>query len=203
VHLGVEATVEMIPAEAPDAVIVATGAVPRRPDVPGVDLPGVATVEDILLGSVPGGPRCLVLDGTGHVQAGLAADLLARQGHTVTVAAPYHTVCDNVEPSTKEPLLERLYQGNVTLVPDAILTAIEQDETAGGFRSWFANEYSGRRFAIDGVDTVVLAYGGRAVNDLYARLKGRVPELRLVGDAMAPRSLHDALLEGTRAARQL
>ena len=49
----------------------------------------------------------------------------------------------------------------------------------------------------------VLAYGGRAVDGLHAALKGKVPELTLVGDALAPRLLHDALLEGTRAARRL
>ena len=52
-------------------------------------------------------------------------------------------------------------------------------------------------------EAVVLAYGARAVDGLFAALKGRVPELILVGDAMAPRLLHDALLEGTRAARRL
>jgi hypothetical protein len=30
-----------------------------------------------------------------------------------------------------------------------------------------------------------------------------VPEILLVGDAMAPRLLHDAVLEGTRAARRI
>jgi hypothetical protein len=50
---------------------------------------------------------------------------------------------------------------------------------------------------------VVRAYGGRAVDGLYAALKDRVSEVLLVGDAMAPRLLHDALLEGTRAARRL
>ena len=40
VRLGTEATVERVLADRPDAVIVATGAVPRRPDVPGADLPG-------------------------------------------------------------------------------------------------------------------------------------------------------------------
>jgi len=39
--------------------------------------------------------------------------------------------------------------------------------------------------------------------DRFAALQGRVPEVVLVGDAMAPRLLHDALLEGTRAARRL
>jgi hypothetical protein len=41
------------------------------------------------------------------------------------------------------------------------------------------------------------------VDGLHAALMGKVPALVLVGDALAPRLLHDALLEGTRAARQL
>ena len=53
------------------------------------------------------------------------------------------------------------------------------------------------------VDTVVLAYGARAVDGLFTALEGRVHDVVLVGDAMAPRLLHDALLEGTRAARRL
>ena len=65
------------------------------------------------------------------------------------------------------------------------------------------NEYSERPVALDGVDTVVLAYGARAVDGLHGALKGRVPEVVLVGDALAPRLLHDALLEGTRATRRL
>ncbi len=203
VHLATEATVPTIIAEAPDAVIVATGATPRRPDLPGAELPGVATVEDVLLAPALAGARCLVVDATGRIQAGLAADLLAQQGREVTLVTPYHTVCDNTEPSTKEPLLERLYQANVTMVPDAILTGIERADPGGRLRAWLRNEYSDRRWSVDGFDTIVLAYGGRAVDHLYRALKGRVPALTLVGDAMAPRLLHDALLEGTRAARRL
>jgi len=203
VRLGTAATVDTVLAERPDAVIVATGAAPRRPELPGIDLPGVATVEDVLLGTVVGGARCVVVDATGRIQAGLAADFLARQGREVTVVTPYHTVCDNTEPSTKEPLLERLYRGNVAMVPDTSLTGIERDDVAGALTVRLKNDYSGRPGAIERVDTVVLAYGGRAVDGLYRALKGSVPQLLLVGDAMAPRLLHDAVLEGTRAARQI
>jgi len=92
---------------------------------------------------------------------------------------------------------------NVTMVPDAVLTGIEPDGDAGPLRVWLHNEDSGRRWVLAELDTVVLASGGRAVDHLYRALKGRVPELCLVGDAMASRSLHDALLEETRAARRL
>jgi N,N-dimethylglycine/sarcosine dehydrogenase len=202
VRLGTEATVERILADRPDAVIVATGAVPRRPAVPGADIPGVVTVEDILSGAVVAGPRVVVVDGTGRVQAGLAADFVAVQGRKVTVLTAYHTVCDNTEGSTKEPLFERLYQRDVTMVVDTALARIEADGR-GKLTVRAVNEYSDRPLALDGVDTVVLAYGARAVDGLYGALKGRVPEIVLVGDALAPRLLHDALLEGTRAARQL
>jgi 2,4-dienoyl-CoA reductase-like NADH-dependent reductase (Old Yellow Enzyme family) len=203
VRLGVAATVERVLADRPDAVIVATGAVPRRPEAPGVELPGVVTVEELLLGvATPAGARCLVADGTGRIQAGLAADLLAREGRAVTVVTPYHTVCDNTEPSTREPLYERLYRAGVTLVPDTMLAGIE---AAGGgrLRVHCRSEYSERAWTIEDLDTVVLAWGARAVDGLYHALEGRVAERHLVGDALAPRLLHDALLEGTRAGRRV
>jgi 2,4-dienoyl-CoA reductase-like NADH-dependent reductase (Old Yellow Enzyme family)/thioredoxin reductase len=202
VRLQTEATVERVLADRPDAVVVATGAIPRRPEVPGSSLLGVATVEDILSGAVVAGARVVVVDGTGRIQAGLAADYLALEGRTVTLLTPHHTACDDTEGSTKEPLLERLYARSVGMIVDTALAAIEVDG-AGRLRVRAVNEYSGRETTLDDVDTVVVAYGARAVDALYPALEGRVPEVLLVGDAMAPRLLHDALLEGTRAARRL
>jgi NADPH-dependent 2,4-dienoyl-CoA reductase/sulfur reductase-like enzyme len=202
VRLGIEATAERVLADRPDAVVVATGAVPRRPAVPGANLPGVVTVEDVLSGAAVAGPRVLVVDGTGRIQAGLAADFLATQGRSVTVVTAYHTVCDNTEGSTKEPLYERLYRRDVTMIVDTTLVGIEADG-AGRLHVLARNEYSERAVGLDPVDTVVLAYGARAVDGLAQALRGQVADVLLVGDAMAPRLLHDALLEGTRAARRL
>ena len=44
--------------------------------------------------------------------------------------------------------------------------------------------------------------GGQAVIDLAAELKGRVKELYNVGDSYAPRSLHHAINEAHKYARQ-
>ena len=46
-----------------------------------------------------------------------------------------------------------------------------------------------------------MALGGVAQDGLYRELEGKVPELKLVGDAYSPRRIHDAILDGTRAAR--
>ena len=63
------------------------------------------------------------------------------------------------------------------------------------------NLYSRAEETRKGVDTVVLAMGNRSVDDLYRALKDQAPELHLIGDAMAPRGVHHAILEGTRAGR--
>ncbi|MBI3977546.1 MAG: FAD-dependent oxidoreductase, partial [Chloroflexi bacterium] len=128
VHLGTEATVETVLAERPDAVVIATGAAPWVPELPGVELPGVCTVSDILQGSTSAGRRCVVVDNTGTVQAGLAADFLAKQGHEgreVIAVTPYHMLCEGMGASTKEPLYAELYAGNVVVTPDTDLKAIE------------------------------------------------------------------------------
>ena len=69
----------------------------------------------------------------------------------MTVLTPYHTVCDNTEGSTKEPLYERLYQRDVKMLVDTRLVGIEP-AAAGKLRVRAANEYSDRPLALDDVD---------------------------------------------------
>ncbi|HOL18188.1 MAG TPA: FAD-dependent oxidoreductase, partial [Bacillota bacterium] len=45
-------------------------------------------------------------------------------------------------------------------------------------------------------DTVVLAIGACSANELAGQLQGRVAELHLVGDAVKPRKLTEAIREG-------
>lgn len=62
--------------------------------------------------------------------------------------------------------------------------------------------YSGQGREI-AADLVVLALGGEARAELYEGLRAAAPglEVHRVGDAVAPRRLYDAILEGTRHGR--
>jgi hypothetical protein len=53
------------------------------------------------------------------------------------------------------------------------------------------------------VDAVVLANDNRAENALYRQLKGKVPELHMAGDCVAPRKLDIAIREGFMVGRSL
>jgi 2-enoate reductase len=51
--------------------------------------------------------------------------------------------------------------------------------------------------------TVVLACGLVPDDSLAARLRGRIPDVRLVGDALAPRRIMHATLDGARVGADL
>ena len=62
--------------------------------------------------------------------------------------------------------------------------------------------HGGSEVERDDVTALVYYYGCQAVNILAAELKGRVKELYNVGDSYAPRSLHHAINEAHKYARQ-
>ncbi len=56
---------------------------------------------------------------------------------------------------------------------------------------------------IEEVDSVVLALGGVANDSLYKALKGKVAELYVIGQALAPRKMLDSTLDGLRVGRMV
>ena len=95
------------------------------------------------------------------------------------------------------PLYTRLFSRGAVFTPCTELRAIE------GSTVVVANVFTGAERRIDGVDTVVLATGSRSTDALYRALRGHVPELYAAGDCVAPRGVHQAILDGTRAARAI
>ncbi len=196
-HLKTEATPELVLAQDPDAVVVATGSHPYIPAVPGVDAPHVVTDRDVLAGRAAVGGRVLVVDDV-HTQQGLStAELLLDQGCRVEVISRLFYPGQDIGITSIVPLYTRLFSKGAILTAHTELRAIE------GSTVIVANVYSGAERRIEGVDAVVLATGSRSSDDLYRALKGRVPELHAVGDCLAPRGVHHAILEGTRVARRL
>ena len=190
------ATADAVLALRPEAVIVATGATARIPDLPGVDLPHVTTTVDALLGRVTPGRRVVVVDEDGHYAAPTTADLLAGRGCQVTLISKYSMVGEDIDEGIRSDLYSRLFDQGVVLQPLTAAKAI----VPGGLLT--RHTFSGAETTIE-AHTVVLSFGGRANDSLYHELDGRVAELRLVGDAVSPRRIHDAMLDGTRAARAL
>lgn len=162
VQLGVETrlrtpvTEELLRCEEPDLVIVATGGVPFRPPISGIDRPHVVPAADVLTGAVPAGSDIVVVGG-GLVGAE-TADYAAQQGASVTILEMGPTVAGDGEPVPNQFLLRNLRQRRVRVYTEAVCTEIE--ELGVRFTQ------GGREHLIEHVNQVILAAGTRPVTEL-------------------------------------
>jgi mycofactocin system FadH/OYE family oxidoreductase 2 len=197
VRIGVEATVSLVMAEHPDAVVVATGSHSHVPPVPGSDGKHVVTDRDVLSGEARVGENVVLVDDVHTEQALSTAELLLEAGKRVEVISPLFYVGQDIGVTSIAPLYARLFTKGVVLTPCTELRAVE------GSTVVVVNVFSGAERRIESVDTVVLATGSRSTDALYRALKGHVPELHAAGDCVAPRGVHQAILDGTRVARAI
>ncbi|MDH7498286.1 MAG: FAD-dependent oxidoreductase, partial [Syntrophomonadaceae bacterium] len=120
VETGVEATVERVKDFQPDAVVVATGARPARPSLPGAGLPLVKDAWEVLAGKTEVGQRVVVVGGgaTGCE----VATFIARLGTADAEAVRFLLVNGAEPPETIRAL---------TLRGGIPVTVVEQEKTAG------------------------------------------------------------------------
>ena len=195
IHLNTEVTADMVKGHNPDAVIVATGSIPLIPDIPGIDGENVVNVWQVLNGEVKVGNNVVVIGDDDQMQSLSTADFLAEQGKKVEILCWGFFPGSKVEPATREMAYQRLLQKGVVLSPHTIVNEISGNTVITMDR--FTNE-EGR---IEGVDTVVVACGGREDNGLYYDLKDRVEEIYVIGDAGGVRKVHNATMDGATVGR--
>ena len=197
VHLNTEVTTEMVIEQNPDAVVIATGSVPFIPNIPGVDGENVVETRQVLNEEVSVGNNVVVIGGDGDIESLSVADFLAGQGKKVEVTCPDYYCGSTIEPCTQQAIYQRLFRSGVTLSPNT-----EVKEISGNTVIAY-NVFSREERRIEGVDTVVIAYGGQEDNALYYALKDKVKEIHIIGDAHGIRRVHDATREGAVAGRAL
>src|SRR6266702_3749684 len=198
VHLGVEVTAEMVLAQRPDSVVVATGAHTGYGllPIPGHDLPHVTDIRRILLGEQVEGGRVVIIDETSSHGVLSVAELLATQGHSVeVVTGDWYVGRDLVATHDIVPWMQRVMALGLLMTPHTTVRRIEAGQLIVIDR-FIAGE---RALA---ADVVVLGTYERPSQELYYALKGRVPHLFRAGDCVAPRRIEQAILEGRQVGEQ-
>ena len=102
VRRGTRATADDVVAAGADTVAIATGAGPRRPDIPGADAAHVLDIRDVLAGRVTAGHRVLVIAQDDHVAPLSVADFLAERR-----ARRLDRLCDPTAGTADGPLHHR------------------------------------------------------------------------------------------------
>lgn len=197
VKLGKSVTPEMVIPLNPDVVVVATGSEPDIPPIPGANKDTVVTVWEVFNREREIGEKVLVIaGGEGHQPPVSVAEFLADQGKQVEVVSTLSVVGADIETNTFKFLYKRLLVKGVVLTPFAGVKEILRGKVT------LYNVYTKAERNVS-VDTVVVATGGVAVNQLYSALKGKVKELYAVGDCIAPRKMNNAIYEGYHLGRSL
>ncbi len=189
VRLGTRVDKKLVQKEQPYAVVVATGAEPVRPNIPGIRDIRVVTARDLLEGRAKAFGSVLVVGG--GCAGAQTAEFAAEQGHTVTLVEAEGDIAADAPLDDRTLLLGRLKAAGVRIMTHTRLLSIELDAVN--------LQTGGDVFGLS-VETVVLCLGSRSVGHLEADLKGMVPHLFVVGDAVRPRKVTEATLEGALAA---
>jgi 2,4-dienoyl-CoA reductase-like NADH-dependent reductase (Old Yellow Enzyme family)/NADPH-dependent 2,4-dienoyl-CoA reductase/sulfur reductase-like enzyme len=194
-RLEADAAPESIATLAPDAVVVATGARPYEPDFP---LAGIEVVQgwDVLLGPRASDRRVVVADWGGDASGLACADVLKAAGNDVTVAVGSAALGETLHQYQRNLYAARLYRAGVRLVHH--LELVDADPGAVRFRNVFAPELESDLPA----DLLVLALGRIPDQALAPSLAGAGLEVHEAGDCLGPRSLEEAILEGTLAGQE-
>lgn len=214
-------------AQDPDAVIVATGGMPAEPRLAeGAEL--ATTTWDILAGDATPKRRVLVFDEHGGEQALSAAERVALAGSDVEIVTPDRLVGHDVTGTLYPEYLANLYRAGARLTPDHQLETIRRG--ADGLIAVLRIAYTGETVDRD-VDQVIVECGTEPNADVYDEIKtssinrgetdlealatrGKpqpIPDVEhedgfllfRIGDAVAGRNIHAAMLDARRIALTL
>jgi len=190
VRMEMAVTAEMVREGKPDAVILATGALPHRLPIPGIDRPEVVQAKDVLTGKAFVGPKVAVLGG-GMVGAE-TAEYLADHRRDVTIIEMLDAVAGDMPKTPRAYLMQRFEQFGVKIITGARVEAISDYGVLVNI--------DGQQHMVDGFSNIVLATGSKPVNDLAKALKDVVKELYVVGDAREVARIADATAQAAEAA---
>lgn len=194
IHLNTEVTAELLQAEKPDAIIIATGATPLMPRIPGIDGSHVATAEDVLLGNVtvPSGP--VVVCGGGEV-GGEVAQFVAESHPDVTILEMQPDILNDMMVFTRRCLLSYLKDAQVRVLTHAKVQKIEDDKVT-------YLDQAGQSVSLPAT-TVISAFGYRDYNPLEAAARSVCENVQVIGGAVKAGNALTAIAEGYKAALDL
>jgi 2,4-dienoyl-CoA reductase-like NADH-dependent reductase (Old Yellow Enzyme family) len=205
-------------AEHPDLVVLATGGTPDIDWIPGAE--HCTSIWDALTGHVPLGAEIIVYDGTGRHPAPQFAEFAVREGRQVSLVSIDAQLAQELTYAERAVWKKRLYELGLATTFDHGIERVERrgNRVAAIFRNVATGVILERT-----ADQIVVEHGTLPVDSLYHELRTRAAndgvtdldallamrqqprdlrpgsfELHRVGDAVASRNIHAAVLDSLR-----
>lgn len=193
VKTGVKVDQQLIKDFAPDDVVLATGSLPSVPPIDGID--HAISSWDLLKGKTTVPTKDVIILGGGETGSEVG-DMLAQDGHQVTIVDMLPELAMQRERVSRGEFLRRLKQEGVQAVLSAVVTKITEDGVH------YVKKDSGRNGFVAG-KSVVLALGQKPVTDLQDCLDEMQIPYQVIGDAFEVRNIAAANRMGFDAGQQI
>jgi NADPH-dependent 2,4-dienoyl-CoA reductase/sulfur reductase-like enzyme len=193
----VEVTPELIAAENPDELVIATGATPKDTGIAGSDTNRVVLAWDVLRGDVALNSQKVAVVG-GSMLACETAELVASQGNRVSVIKmrPGSYMAEDCEPTNRRGIMDFLQEHQVKEITNHKFNKI----TSTGVE--IIDIETGNTILVE-ADVVVLALGSEPINGLATLLEKKGIPFRMIGDCCQPKNIKQAIYQGALVGRQL
>jgi 2,4-dienoyl-CoA reductase-like NADH-dependent reductase (Old Yellow Enzyme family)/thioredoxin reductase len=192
-HLNHEVTLETIKAVNPDVVVLATGSIPIKPALSGMNKPIVFTLPEVLNGKRPKMKKCVVIGG--GASGCEVAHHLAANGCQVTIIEQLPKIAEQLESITRKVLLRELKAHKVVFRTECRLLRIE-DQGA-----WVRDKQE-NEFLVE-ANAIVIAVGNKPDNALLDQVKLLGLQIYQIGDCLEPRNAKTAIYEGAVIGRRI
>ncbi|GAA3090366.1 NADH:flavin oxidoreductase [Pseudonocardia yunnanensis] len=200
VRTGKEVNLGVIEQQEPDVVVLATGARPALPEW-ARGLGRVVDVRDVLRGAAEPSGTVLVYDELGFHHGTSVAELLAARGCVVEIMTPGMVVGQDLGLTLDMPGFHRRARGaGIALSTDR--TVLGAAPAASGVRLTVLHHPVGA-VSETAYDWVVCAVPPAPENELWTALRDHDVPVHRIGDCVAPRRAHAAVLEGYRVGAAL
>ena len=188
IKYNTEATADYFSANKFDQIIIATGAKPAMPPIPGADLPHVVTANSVLAGTANVGYNVVVIGG-GQVGAE-TANHLGVQLKNVTLVEMLPVIAPDEALAPRWHLLSSLENRKV---------CVRTNTTVGEIKQGSVVLKTGNSTSEIPADSVVLATGSTPNNALAEQLTAKGLPVKVIGDANKVGIVLDATEQGYQA----
>lgn len=190
---NIQVTAKMVLEQHPDVVILATGGVPLTIPFSGLEDTNWMIATDLLNGTSQVNSRSALVIGGGLV--GLeTADYLSKQGHKIILVEMLPEIGADMDPLAKSMLLGRLKKQNVEIHKNTRVIKLTENRV-------FVQQ--GENTDQLPIETVVMAVGVRANRELVDSLENSGLDIKVIGDALKPRRVLEAIWEGFKTGLEL
>ncbi len=191
-RIGETASPDKILSENPDIIVVATGSVPIIPRIKGVDQEHVYTAIDVIKGNAKLGEKiCIIGAGLTGVELGI---ILAEKGKNVSIIEMLPAPNISASHANVLYLMTKVKQLGIKMYLNTKVERIEKDVVIGS---------SPKGVQEIPCNTVILATGLRPVRELYDHLRKHHASVHLIGDALNPRKIRDAIWDAFSLANNI